>query len=246
MKRNKYVIANWKMNITKSPHKVIDGVSKHLLKTKKNSCKVVLCPPFTHLATLSTKYKNLDFGGQDCHQHNEGAFTGSVSAYMLKSIGCNYVIIGHSERRNYQKESNHELRMKLIVAEENKLKIVFCIGEKLNQLKIRDKILKKQLSALPSSFNTKNLIIAYEPVWAIGSGKTPSVDEIDRAHIKIRNILNQKYKRKSTNISILYGGSVNSKNSSNILGIKNVDGALVGGASLDKKEFCKIIDSSSR
>ena len=246
MKRVKYTIANWKMNGLNGAVKVVNSIDRHIKKTRHKKSKVVICPPFTLLTNFINAKTGIDFGGQDCHHLNEGAFTGCISAQMLKSAGCKYVIIGHSERREYQKETSKELNLKIDIANKYNLKIIYCIGEKLSEIKIRKKILISQLSSLPKKINIKNLIIAYEPVWAIGTGKTPTISEINSIHLEIRNLLSKKIgKSKSQNISILYGGSVNPSNASDILNLDQVDGALVGGASLKSKDFSKIIDSYS-
>ena len=246
MKRVKYTIANWKMNGLNSAIKVVKSIDAHIKKTRYKKSKVVICPPFTLLAKFIDEKTTIDFGGQDCHYLNEGAFTGSISARMLKSIGCKYVIIGHSERREYHKETEKELGLKVDIAIKNKLKVIFCIGEKLNQIKIRSKVLNSQIKSLPKTINSKNLIIAYEPVWAIGTGITPTFEEINNIHADIKKLLFKNIgKYDSKKISILYGGSVNPTNASNILNLEHVDGALVGGASLKSKDFRKIIDSYS-
>ncbi len=246
MKRVKYTIANWKMNGLNSAIKVVKSIDAHIKKTRYKKSKVVICPPFTLLAKFIDEKTTIDFGGQDCHYLNEGAFTGSISARMLKSIGCKYVIIGHSERREYHKETEKELSLKVDIAIKNKLKVIFCIGEKLNQIKIRSKVLNSQIKSLPKTINSKNLIIAYEPVWAIGTGITPTFEEINNIHADIKKLLFKNIgKYDSKKISILYGGSVNPTNASNILNLEHVDGALVGGASLKSKDFRKIIDSYS-
>ncbi len=244
MKRTKYVIANWKMNGQKDSYKLVKSISNYHKKMKRKTSKVVICPPFTLLSEFIKKEKNIKFGGQDCHHKSEGAYTGSISAKMLKSINCQYVILGHSERRIYQKETSQELNLKIQSAINNNLKVIYCIGEKLEEIKKRSIILKKQLSSLPKKIEPKKVIIAYEPVWAIGTGKVPSLNDINKIHKKIRNILSNLVSPDfSRHVSILYGGSVNAKNSADILNLNQVDGALVGGASLKSKEFCKIIDS---
>ena len=246
MKRVKYTIANWKMNGLNGAVKVVNSIDMQIKKTRHKKSKAVICPPFTLLTNFINAKTGIDFGGQDCHHLNEGAFTGCISAQMLKSAGCKYVIIGHSERREYQKETSKELNLKIDIANKYNLKIIYCIGEKLSEIKIRKKILNSQLSSLPKRINIKNLIIAYEPVWAIGTGKTPTIGEINSIHLDIRNLLSKKIgKSESQNISILYGGSVNPSNASDILNLDQVDGALVGGASLKSKDFSKIIDSYS-
>ena len=244
MKRVKYTIANWKMNGTDKSINLVHTVAEYLKKTNHKKSKVIICPPFTLLSKFIMKEKKIHFGGQDCHFENVGAYTGSISAPMLKSIGCKYVIIGHSERREYQNEKSKELSLKINAALNNNLKVIYCIGEKLNEIKVRNNVLKKQIFSLPKKIDINNIIIAYEPVWAIGTGKTPSADEIKKIHLKIRNLLAPMIgKLNSLRISILYGGSVNSSNAAEILNLDDVDGALVGGASLKSKEFCKIIDS---
>ena len=167
MKRVKYTIANWKMNGLNGAVKVVNSIDRHIKKTRHKKSKVVICPPFTLLTNFINAKTGIDFGGQDCHHLNQGAFTGCISAQMLKSVGCKYVIIGHSERREYQKETSKELNLKIDIANKYNLKIIYCIGEKLSEIKIRKKILISQLSSLPKKINIKNLIIAYEPVWAL-------------------------------------------------------------------------------
>jgi len=244
MKRTKYTIANWKMNGQKDSYKLVKSISNYCQKMKRKTSKVVICPPFTLLSELIKKEKKIKFGGQDCHYKSEGAYTGSISANMLKSINCQYVILGHSERRIYQKETSQELNLKIQSAIESNLTVIYCIGEKLEEIKKRNIILKKQLSSLPKKIDPKKIIIAYEPVWAIGTGKVPSLNDINKIHEKIRHILSNLVSlRFSKHVSILYGGSVNAANSADILNLDHVDGALVGGASLKSKEFCKIIDS---
>lgn len=244
MKRVKYTIANWKMNGLNDAIKVVKSIDKHIKKVNHTKSKVIICPPFTLLSNFINEGTCIDFGAQDCHHLSEGAFTGSISSSMLKSIGCKYVIIGHSERREYQKETSQEINLKIEIAIKNKLKVIYCIGEKLNEIKKRKLVLKDQLNSLPKKINEKKLIIAYEPVWAIGTGKTPTLDKINDIHKEIRLILKKNFgEDKSKSISILYGGSVNISNASNILNLSQVDGALVGGASLKSKDFSKIIDS---
>ena len=246
MKRTNYIIANWKMNGTEKSISLVKSIQKHILKKRKNSAKIVICPPFTALSSLIKKSKKIiKFGAQDVHYEETGAFTGSISALMLKQLGVKFVIIGHSERRQYQKESIQELSQKINSALSKNLRVIFCIGETLKEIKKRSLILKKQLNSLPTKFLSKNIIIAYEPVWAIGTGKTPTAKEINNIHKSIRKMISKKIGKEASKISILYGGSVNQNNSEEILNLSDVDGALVGGASLKAKDFCKIIDSSN-
>ena len=243
MKRTKFVIGNWKMNGLKSSMNIYEGVNKHMLSNKKSSdLNVVICPPFTLINLFSSKKTSkIMIGAQDTHEKESGAYTGSISSQMLSDLGAGYVIIGHSERRQYFGENVKLLADKIIAAQKADLKVIFCIGELKNEIKNRKSVLRKQLKSLPKKLNYKNIIIAYEPVWAIGTGLIPSFDEINSIHLSIRDIL--KYDLKfSKNVSILYGGSVNPKNASNILSLENVDGALIGGASLNSKDFSYIID----
>lgn len=244
MKRTKYTIANWKMNGLNNSIKLVKSIENHIKKTKHSKSKIIICPPFTLLSNFTKIEKKISFGGQDCHYLNNGAFTGSISASMLKSIGCKYVIIGHSERRQYQNELSKELNLKIKSALASNLKVIYCIGEKFSEIKRRNKVLASQINSLPTNFKFKNIIIAYEPVWAIGTGKVPSLNQINNIHSKIRLLLAKKIGHSNSNkISILYGGSVNAQNASEILNLSQVDGALVGGASLKAADFSKIIDS---
>ena len=244
MKRVKYVIANWKMNGSSKSLGLVKNINLHLLKKTTKSPKVIICPPFTLIKDLSTRnFRSLKFGGQDVHFKESGAYTGSVSAGMLKDINAKYVIIGHSERRLYQNESISEISEKIKTTLNNNLKVIFCLGEKASEIKKRSTILKNQLKSLPHNFNQNQIIIAYEPVWAIGTGQTPSLKDINSIHLKIRKLLKNYVGENNDKISIIYGGSVNSSNSVDILGLKHVDGALVGGASLKFNDFRKIIDS---
>ena len=244
MKRTKYTIANWKMNGLNNSIKLVKSIENHIKKTKHSKSKIIICPPFTLLSNFTKIGKKISFGGQDCHYLNNGAFTGSISASMLKSIGCKYVIIGHSERRQYQNELSKELNLKIKSALASNLKVIYCIGEKFSEIKRRNKVLASQINSLPTNFKFKNIIIAYEPVWAIGTGKVPSLNQINNIHSKIRLLLAKKIGHNNSNkISILYGGSVNAQNASEILNLSQVDGVLVGGASLKVPDFSKIIDS---
>lgn len=182
---------------------------------------VILCPSFTYLQ----KGNNYVLGAQNCFYKNEGAYTGEISPKMLKDLGCKYVIIGHSERREIFKEDNECINLKIKVCLENKLKPILCVGEKLGE--DREQVLRAQLKGI----NDKNIIIAYEPVWAIGTGKACELEDILSSYNLIKKIAKEN--------KVLYGGSVNSINAKDIINI--TDGVLVGGASINKKEFLKII-----
>lgn len=223
------LVANWKM------HKTIEA-TKDFVRTMLNfppADNVVICPAFT----LQAYVKELPFslGGQDCSEFSttEGAFTGEVSAMMLEDAGCKYVIIGHSERRKYHQETASIIRKKIANAHQAGLIAVACIGEDLNQREAGNylQFLAAELEAiLPDSANMDNTIIAYEPIWAIGTGRAASLEQIEEVH----QFLTDKFK-------IIYGGSVTQDNAGAILSTKNVAGLLIGGASLDANKFNQII-----
>ena len=234
-----YFIANWKMfgvlNSLNSLHKVLN-----FFKTfKKNkSVKIIYCPPNTLIRPMTKKLKNsnIDVGAQNCHENdNYGAFTGSVNSIMLKSVGAKFVIIGHSENRQLG-ETNKLINLKIKSALRSGLKVIFCIGETLKdkRKKVTKKVLKNQLNlGLNKIKYNKNILIAYEPVWSIGTGLIPKSKEL----FETINFIKKRMK----NYKVLYGGSVNSKNISQLKSINNIDGYLIGGASQDPKKFIDII-----
>ena len=234
-----YFIANWKMfgslNSLNSLHKV----NKFLKKFNKNkSVKIIYCPPNTLIRPMSKKLKNtpIEVGAQNCHeQENYGPFTGSVNSKMLKNVGAKYVIIGHSENRQAG-ETDKLINLKIKSALKFGLKVIFCIGETLQQKrkKITNKILNKQIQlGLNKIKNNSKVFIAYEPIWSIGTGLIPKSNELFNSI----NFIKTKIK----NFKILYGGSVNPKNISELSSIDNIDGFLIGGASQDSKNFIDII-----
>ncbi len=218
--------------------------SNILKKNNKKEYRVL--PSLQSIYYIKQKIKNkpLNLGAQDCSPFIKGAFTGDVSASMIKELGCKYVLIGHSERRLLYSENKKILKAKLKNAISNKLKVIFCVGEKLIDYKKSNtkKVINAQISNMfDKKINFKDMIIAYEPVWAIGTNKTPSLYEIENIHGYIKSIFKKKYGIE--NICVIYGGSVNLKNSKDIFNAKNVDGGLIGGASLKANEFKKIYDS---
>ena len=216
-----------------------------------DNCQVVICPP----ATLLTKAKDIvrnsiiSIGSQNCHQERFGAYTGEISPHMLVDLGVTSVIIGHSERRENYYETNKLIQKKAKACHELQLQTIICIGETYIQKdsgKTFD-VLKKQVDqALPDTTNHENTIIAYEPIWAIGTGKTPSLKDIEQVHKTLRNFIAEiKSHRIASRIRIIYGGSVNLDNCSEILNINDVDGVLVGGASLLASSLSAIINASN-
>ncbi len=234
-----YFIANWKMfgslNTLNSLHKV----TKFFKTFKKNKfIKIIYCPPSTLIRPMSKKLKNsnIEVGAQNCHEHQSyGPFTGSINSMMLKNIGAKYVIIGHSENRQTG-ENDKLINLKIKSALESGLKVIFCIGETLKEKKknLTKKVLKKQIKlGLNKIRDKKNIIIAYEPVWSIGTGLILKSNELN----KIINFIKKEIKT----TKVLYGGSVNPKNINELKSINNIDGYLIGGASQDSKKFIDII-----
>ena len=245
--RKKIVAGNWKMNGNISSLKEIDFL-KGLIKP--GSCLVVLCPPTTLLieAVKIVRNTNIQIGAQNCNQNLTGAHTGEISAQMLKDLGVNIVILGHSERRSNHFETNTSVSNKAKIAHQFGLTTIICVGE-TEQEKVSGltaKIIKKQINgSLPNTANEDNTVIAYEPIWAIGTGKTPTINEISEVHSIVRTEIEYLTSpSKASKLRILYGGSVNTQNSSEILCIPGVDGALVGGASLLASDFSQIINSA--
>ena len=227
-------IANWKLN---GDIQFIKEYYQKLIPSN-NNC-VVVCPPNIYLNQLNTNNSNLFSGAQDVSIYNEGAYTGEISAAMLNDNNIKFCIVGHSERRQHFNESNKAVNLKSINLIKNKIIPVVCIGETLEEKekKITKDVLLNQINeSIPAISNNQNTIIAYEPIWAIGTGLTPTLDDIDEVHSYIRNI-----DKKFNKFKILYGGSVKSSNSADINQIKNVDGCLIGGASLKVNEFNTII-----
>ena len=234
-----YFIANWKMfgglNSLNSLHKVI----KFLKGFKENKfIKIIYCPPSTLIRPMTKKLMNskISVGAQNCHEiETNGAFTGSINAKMLKSVGAKYIILGHSENR-FTGENNKLINLKIKSALKSGLKVIFCIGETLKEKrkKITKQILKKQIKhGLLKLKNTNKIIIAYEPVWSIGSGIIPKPRDLYETINFIKKI--------TKNSKVLYGGSVNPKNVNELKSINNIDGFLIGGASQDPKKFIDII-----
>ena len=237
----KIIAGNWKMN----------GKLENLLEIKKISnefaqskIEIIICPPFTLLSAASELAKNVYIGAQNLHPENEGAFTGEISANMLVDLGITHSIIGHSERRNKHNETNEIVARKVKISLEKKLQTIICIGETEMQRKENStlEILEQQLlDSLANNINFEKLIVAYEPIWAIGTGLIPEISEISKIHDFIRVRLVELYGPNASNIPLLYGGSVNGSNAPEIFNVNNVNGALVGGASLSFEKFAPII-----
>ena len=250
MSRKKIVAGNWKMNMT------IDESNELINKLKevsKNNVEIKIAPSFTNLYYTISLLKNsgIEVIAQNVHSEKRGAYTGEISTEMLKSIGVNTVIIGHSERRKYFNETDLVLSKKVKASIENSLNVIFCVGEELSE---REKdnhfeLIKTQITNGLLDLNSdeiKNIIIAYEPVWAIGTGMTANTQQIQEMHEFIRELINKKFGNEiADNIRILYGGSVKPNNAKEIFSLNDVDGGLIGGASLNFSDFHSIINAAN-
>ena len=244
--RRKLAAGNWKMNGTSAAL----GELTTLSDTHANpGVDLLICPPATLLASAvqATNGGAVKIGGQDCHEKTDGAHTGDISADMLMDVGATAVILGHSERRAGHHESSEDVRAKARTAQNAGLMTVICLGESLLQREATNTldIIGAQLSlSVPDSSTGENLVVAYEPIWAIGSGLTPTSDQIGEVHDFMRERLIQRFGRGvGQSVRLLYGGSVKPANAAEIFGISNVDGALVGGASLKAADFDPIIQA---
>lgn len=247
--RKTVIAGNWKMNNDfKLSEKLIVDL-KNLLQNAKPKCDVIVCPPFTSLSEASKLLSGskIKLGAQNMHFEESGAYTGEVSASMLKSVGCEYVILGHSERRNIFGETDAVINKKIKKALSVGLKPIFCVGELLKEREngtTNDVVKRQVLKGLEgiTADDMKNIIIAYEPVWAIGTGKTATPAQAQEVHEFIRDLIEIEYSLKIANdVTIQYGGSVKPDNAKELLSQKDIDGALVGGACLKTDSFMGII-----
>lgn len=250
--RKRIVAGNWKMNNNfEEADELLFELAEGIAELELENQDVVICPPALYLE-MSTDVgleNGFSVGAQNCSYKDAGAYTGEISASMLKSLDIGYCIIGHSERRKYFNETHEELAQKADQLLENGIMPIFCCGEQLEERESDQhfKIVKKQISDSLfhlSAEELENIVIAYEPVWAIGTGVTASTDQAQEMHAYIRSILTDKYGADAAaEISILYGGSCNAKNAKELFSQKDVDGGLIGGASLKSEDFITIIKS---
>ena len=247
--RKKIVAGNWKMN-----KNLQEGVAlaKELTEVVKNpNCGVIICTPFIHLASVAEIVKDsaIELGAENCADKEKGAYTGEVSAEMVKSTGAQWVILGHSERREYYNETPEILKEKVQLALANGLKVLFCIGETLEDREAnkQNEVVKAELAG--SVFNLsaeewKNIVIAYEPIWAIGTGKTATAEQAEEIHAYIRSCVAEVYGQEvADDTTILYGGSCKASNAPELFAKPDIDGGLIGGASLKAADFKGIIDA---
>ena len=246
--RRKVIAGNWKMNML--PNEAINYIEAFTPLVKDAEAEVILCVPYTDLfyCLMNAQGTNIKIGAQNMHFEEKGAFTGEVSGKMLKSIGVEYVIIGHSERREYFAETDESVNKKIKAAFENELKPIVCVGETLEEREAgitAQRITSQTRLALEGLTNeeVKNTIIAYEPIWAIGTGKTATADDANQSIIEIRKEIEKIYGKDVADCVIIqYGGSVKSSNAKELFGMSDIDGGLVGGASLKAEEFSKIVN----
>ena len=249
--RKKIVAGNWKMNMNLQDGIALAKELNETLKAEKPNCGVVICTPFIHLASIAQFLDQniIGLGAENCADKEKGAFTGEVSAEMVKSTGAQYVILGHSERREYYKETPEILKEKVLLAQKNDLKVIFCIGESLAEREAgkQNEVVKAELEG--SVFNLseedfRKIVIAYEPIWAIGTGKTATAEQAEEIHAYIRSIIAEKYGQAvADDTTILYGGSCKASNAPELFAKPDIDGGLIGGASLKCADFKGIIDA---
>ncbi|MBO4966165.1 MAG: triose-phosphate isomerase [Muribaculaceae bacterium] len=248
--RKNIVAGNWKMNTTVPEGVALAKEVNQQLANAKHNCDVVICVPFTHLTSVAAviDQKVLGLGAENCSEYESGAYTGEVSADMVASTGAGYVILGHSERRQYFKENNEQLLAKCRLALKNNLTPIFCVGEVLEEREngTYNEVVKHQIEALfdLTAEDFAKIIVAYEPVWAIGTGKTATADQAQDMHANIRAVIAEKYgKEIADNTSILYGGSCKPTNAKELFSKPDVDGGLIGGAALKADSFMGIVEA---
>lgn len=248
--RKTIIAGNWKMNKTNEETiKILTDLKEEVKEI--NNIEIIVGVPFTSLsdAVKTVKNSNIKIAAQNFYPKESGAYTGEISPLMLKDIGVEFVILGHSERREYFKESNAFINEKIKCALANNLTPIFCIGEKLEDREagktnqVNEKQIKEGLASL-SAAEAKKIIVAYEPVWAIGTGKTATPEIAETTHKEIRNVLKKLFGNTAEEIVIQYGGSMKPSNAKELLSQENIDGGLVGGASLNAKDFASIVKAS--
>ncbi len=252
--RRKIVAGNWKMNKDLNESLGLVTEIKGIVKDEiRNDAEIILFPPYISLASIAKNIEkhNIQIGAQNVHQENSGAYTGEISVEMLKSVGCTHVIIGHSERRHYFSEENELLNQKIRKVIGAGLTPIYCIGETLDERENGDlwDVIKTQLwegmEGVDNDIQPSKLIIAYEPVWAIGTGKTATTEQAQDVHSYIREELAEIFSPEiAAGIRIIYGGSVKPDNAKELFSAPDIDGGLVGGASLKSRDFCEIIKAA--
>ncbi|WP_169545565.1 triose-phosphate isomerase [Sneathiella aquimaris] len=242
------IAGNWKMNgLKRESAEELKSLIHKASEQNSVGCDILICPPATLVASMAELANGspVSIGGQDCHANEKGAHTGDTSAQMLKDAGADYVLVGHSERRTDHDESNEKVKAKAEAALKAGLIAVVCVGETLQERESGQtlSVISDQVSrSLPAGGTAENLVIAYEPVWAIGTGKTPTVEDVADVHAHIRNDL-QALLKDADGVRLLYGGSVKGSNAAELMNVAHVNGALVGGASLKAEDFWPIVET---
>lgn len=245
------IAGNWKMNTdVNSSKELVTSINK-FIEGSNLKTEILVCPPFTSLNTIReiVEESNIKLGAQNCEYRDSGAYTGEISVSMLKSVNCNYVIVGHSERRSYYGETDSLVNLKAKAAFNGGLIPIICIGETLEERNTGNtfSVLELQIKFALEGFDNNDiekLVIAYEPVWAIGTGISATNEQADEAHTWIREYVKSNYGSNAGEIRVLYGGSMNDKNAKELLSLENVDGGLIGGASLKPEAFVAIINAA--
>lgn len=253
MIRKKVVAGNWKMNTSIVEGQALASEIKNDFPQNLSHVEVIIAPPLTHLSAVkvSIQGSQIKLAAQNCHHEIQGAYTGEVSSKMLAELGVEYVILGHSERREYFGEEENLLLSKIKVALSQGLQVIYCIGEKLEAREAdqQEQVVSQQLSVLSqlSEDDMKKIILAYEPVWAIGTGKTATSQQAQDMHAFIRNEVSKYFNSDvASSTTILYGGSCNAQNADELFSMPDVDGGLIGGAALKSQDFLSIINSRNK
>lgn len=253
--RRKIVAGNWKMNLDfEEAQDLVEGIA-NLCEEKQPDCDIVICPPYLYLemvTDMSDESQCFYVGAQNVNENESGAYTGEVSAKMLDSLGTNFCIVGHSERRKYFNETNAVLAQKIKKLLEYQIVPIYCVGEVLEEREAGTHfdVIKQQVEEALFDIDVadmENVVIAYEPVWAIGTGKTATPAQAQEVHKFIRNLISEKYGEEiASQMRILYGGSCNAKNASDLFAQPDIDGGLIGGASLKAEDFVSIAVQASK
>jgi triosephosphate isomerase len=245
--RRKLVVGNWKMNGNRAALAELGPIAA--AAREAGGVDVAICPPFTLLPLAVPRSGGLAIGGQDCHSKESGAHTGNVSAPMLVEAGARLAILGHSERRADQGETDGLVRAKAEAALSHGLQAIVCVGESEEEReagRALERVAAQLAGSLPEPHREAELVVAYEPIWAIGTGRTATPDDVAEMHAAIRFALLERFGDSGARLRILYGGSVNAANATGLFAVDNVDGALVGGASLTATQFVPIIEAAAR
>ena len=250
--RKAIVAGNWKMNNDRKAARELIGELTPMVKDA--ACEVVLCVPYTNLETALSLCEgtNLHIGAENCHWAKSGAFTGEISADMLVDLGVEYVIVGHSERRQYFAENDQTVNKRALAALNAGLKVIICVGESLQQREegVTEELVRMQVKIALNGVTAdelKNVVIAYEPIWAIGTGKTATADQAEEVCAAIRKVVGELYGADAAKaLTVQYGGSMNPKNAEELLSKPDVDGGLIGGASLKADQFAVIVEAATK